>query len=115
MPRTTTKAKPRKPKTPRPVAVPDGDVFTLTEAAAYLRLTEDQVKGLVRDDGLPGRVVGSEWRFLKASLQDWLRGPDPRIHNFWSTQAGALKDDSAFQDFCREEERKRNRSLAEAG
>ena len=50
---------------------PVGDVLTLAEAAAYLRLPESEVARLVHTQGLPGGAVGEEWRFLKTALQDW--------------------------------------------
>ena len=42
------------------------------EAAGYLRLPEAEVVGLVHSQGLPGRCVAGEWRFLKAAIQHWL-------------------------------------------
>jgi hypothetical protein len=32
---------------------------------------------MVHDQGLPGRQVGTEWRFLKSAIQDWLRTGAP--------------------------------------
>ncbi len=54
-----------------------GEVLTLAEAAAYLRLPEDEVVRLVHQQGLPGRLTATEWRFFKGALQDWLRTPPP--------------------------------------
>jgi excisionase family DNA binding protein len=52
------------------------EVLTLPEAAAYLRVTEDALLDLVKDDGIPAQKIGGEWRFLKRALADWLRyGP----------------------------------------
>src|SRR5437588_10241732 len=48
------------------------EVFTLAEAAAYLRLSEADLIELVRTQNLPGRFIGSDWRFLKAAVQAWL-------------------------------------------
>jgi excisionase family DNA binding protein len=51
-------------------------VLTLKEAAAYLRVSEDDVLRMVREQGLHARQVGSEWRFSERALEDWLRsGP----------------------------------------
>lgn len=49
------------------------EVLTLSEAAAYLRIAEDVLLGLATDQHVPARKIGSEWRFLKAALRDWLR------------------------------------------
>jgi excisionase family DNA binding protein len=51
--------------------IPAG-VLTLSEAAAYLRLSEADVVALVHGQGLPGRFTGHEWRFLKSAIQQWL-------------------------------------------
>ena len=40
------------------------EVLTLAEAAAYLRLAEKDLVRLVCEQGLPGRRLGHEWRFL---------------------------------------------------
>lgn len=68
----TTKTK--APKRPKNVEV---DVMTLTEAAAYLRVTEDVIVRLVNEQKLPGRFVGDGWRFSKSGLQSWLNTPMP--------------------------------------
>jgi excisionase family DNA binding protein len=54
------------------------EVLTLKEAAAYLRIAESEVIRMVDQQSLPGRLIGTEWRFLKPALQDWLRTPPPR-------------------------------------
>jgi excisionase family DNA binding protein len=63
----------------------------LKEAAAYLRVPETEVLRLATQGELPGRKIAGEWRFLKAALQDWLRGTNPTA--FWKTHVGALKGD----------------------
>ena len=47
---------------------PAGEVFTLAEAAAYLRLPEKEVVRLIREQALPARQAGSDWRFLKTAI-----------------------------------------------
>src|SRR5262245_56111159 len=51
------------------------EVLTLAEAAAYLRVPEVELERIVGSQGLPGRQIGSEWRFSRAAIQDWLRRP----------------------------------------
>ena len=68
MPRTKTR-----PKEGKPNAAAASEVLTLAETAAYLRIPEVEVVRLVQTEGLPGRSVGADWRFLKSALQDWLR------------------------------------------
>jgi excisionase family DNA binding protein len=86
-----------KPKSPPPGqnggGEVTGDVLTLAEAAAYLRLPESEVLRLVREQDLPARQAGSEWRFLKGAIQRWLSEP-PRRYSKEAQQAvaGLLKD-----------------------
>ncbi len=88
-----TRTKPAKAPAPTDVNGPVGEVMTLAEAAAYLRLPESEVTRLVFDQGLPGRYTGTEWRFLKAALQDWLRTPPVRGgKEAFLSVAGAWKD-----------------------
>ncbi len=85
-------------------AVPP-DVLTLVEAAEYLRLSEAEVLDLVHNQGLPSRSVGTQWRFLKAAIQDWLRVPERS--DFLSTHFGALKDDPYLDEVLQRVERER--------
>jgi len=89
-----------------------GEVLTLAEAAAYLRVTEQDILRLVRKQGLPGREIGNDWRFSKASIDSWLgRPPVPSRETFWQTHFGALKDDPYLADIVREAYRKRHRPV----
>jgi excisionase family DNA binding protein len=81
------------------------DVVTLAEAAEYLRLSESDVLDLVHNQGLPSRRVGTQWRFLKAAIQDWLRVPERS--DFLATHCGALKDDPYLDEILERVERER--------
>jgi excisionase family DNA binding protein len=83
---------------------PGGEVLTLPEVAAYLRVPEEAVLELVTKDALPGQRIGGEWRFLKRAVVEWLRfGPlfrrDFRMfpppwgldHPFWEDLFHALE------------------------
>ena len=96
-----------------PTAVPPvvREVLTLAEAAEYLRLGESDVLRLIREQRLPGRSVGNEWRFLKAALQDWLRMPDQRT--VLQRQFGALKDDPYLEEMLEQIYRDRGRPMLE--
>lgn len=78
--------------------------MTLREAAAYLRLPEAEVVRLVREQDLPARQVGSEWRFLLSAIRDWLgKGKAPESNKeAWMKLVGVWKDDPFFEDFLRE-------------
>ena len=121
MPRTT---KPKTAPTPQPepqpavVNGPPGEVLTLAEAAAYLRLPETEVVGLVHSQGLPGRFLVGEWRFLKAAIQQWLATGSPTPETRKAAQlaaAGAFRDDPDLIGACEEAYRRRGRPITEDG
>jgi excisionase family DNA binding protein len=97
MARTKT---PRKKQTKKPARIADngtvGEVLTLAEAAAYLRVSEADVLRAVREQGLAGRQVGEEWRFSLTSLRAWLCTPEkptPFSKESLMSLAGAWKND----------------------
>jgi excisionase family DNA binding protein len=115
MPRAKTKSasRPRAgvktPSAARATTKP-GDVLTLAEAAAYLRVPEQDVLRLVGEQGLPGRQVGDDWRFLKTAVAGWLGTPPaPNPQQFWQTHFGALRDDPDLKEIVREAYRRRAR------
>jgi excisionase family DNA binding protein len=118
MPATKTKMK--KPAK-RPVAkngVPEAiemtDVLTLAEAAAYLRVLEDAVVESVHREGLPGRQVGGEWRFLKSALQNWLNTPPQKNGNeAFLALAGSWKDDPYLDEMLENIYKQRGRPMLE--
>ena len=118
MPPTTKKPKPDpipQPQ-PQPTAVngPPGEVLTLTEAAAYLRLPEKDVIAATSAQSLPGRLVGGEWRFLKSAIQQWLSAAPPILQTRKEAQlalAGKYKDDPDLMRICEDAYRQRGRPL----
>lgn len=54
-----------------------GEVLTLEEAAAYLRVSPDAVVSMVDAEGLPARRFGPDWRFHRGALQAWLSAARP--------------------------------------
>jgi excisionase family DNA binding protein len=53
------------PTTPR-------EVLTVAEAAELLAVEADTILALAEQGELPGRKIGSEWRFARRGLLDWL-------------------------------------------
>src|SRR5437867_371398 len=109
-----TKTKPaKKPATRNAVknGVPDAiDVLTLAEAAAYLRVAEDDVVDSVHAHGLPGRQIGGQWRFLKASLQSWLNSPPQKFNKeAFLALSGIWKDDPYIDEMLKEIYKQRGR------
>lgn len=95
---------------------PVADVFTLTEAAAYLRFPEATVIELVQSQQLPGRSIGGEWRFLKSAIQHWLAaGPSgsPSRKEAQMALAGKYQDDPDLTRICREAYEQRGRAMVE--
>jgi excisionase family DNA binding protein len=91
-----------------------GEVLTLSEAAVYLRVAEEDVVRLVNLQALPGRRIGSDWRFLKAGLRDWLRTPHQNSgKEAMLALAGAWKDDPDIDQIVRDAHRRRGRPMTE--
>lgn len=102
------------PATSSTPAILDSEVLTLREAAAYLRVAEEDVLRLAQVQDLPGRQIRNEWRFLKAGLQDWLRTPRrPSGKEALLALAGAWEDDPDIDDIVQEAQRRRGRQDAE--
>ena len=49
-----------------------GDVLTLSEAAALLRVEEAPLADSAARGEIPARKIGKEWRFSKTALVQWL-------------------------------------------
>jgi excisionase family DNA binding protein len=67
------------------------EVFTLEEAANYLKLPLDTIEREASRGHIPGRRIEDTWRFLKSAIDDWLRAQDSS--DVLPQQAGVLKDD----------------------
>jgi excisionase family DNA binding protein len=95
---------------------PAGEVMTLAEVAAYLRLSEAEVVVLVHSQGLPGRSIDSGWRFLKAAIDQWLATATPS----WEARkpsilalAGKYRDDPDLEQIVQDAYRRRSRPTSE--
>lgn len=104
----------KKPRTKPAIAIGPalGEVLTLTEAAAYLRLPEKDVIAAATAQGLPGRLVGGEWRFLKGAIQQWLSASQPTAEMQKAAMlsvAGTFKDDPDLFPILEDAMRRRGR------
>lgn len=82
-----------------------GEILTLAEAAAYLRVSESNLIELVRSQNLPGRSIGSDWRFLKSAIRLWLSSASMTAESRKEAQlalAGKYKDDPDLMRICEE-------------
>ena len=111
------RAKKRPEATAPPVALNGpmtGEVLTLAETAAYLRLPEEEVVRLAQMQDLPGRLAGVEWRFLKTAIQQWLSTPPLKGNKeALMALAGIWKDDPYVEEELKEIYRRRGRSMTE--
>jgi len=49
------------------------ELMTVKEVASYLRVTERTIYRLLRRGSIPATKVGRQWRFNRASIDEWLR------------------------------------------
>ena len=50
------------------------EVMTLEEAAKFLRVSSTTLYALVKQEKLPARRIGREWRFSKNAMLEYLKG-----------------------------------------
>lgn len=50
----------------------DDEVLDLKGAYQLLKITKDEINRLLREDDVPGRMIGGEWRFSRNALIKWL-------------------------------------------
>ena len=49
-----------------------GDVLTIQELAAYLKIPKSTLYKLVREGRIPSQKIGRHWRFRKDTIDRWL-------------------------------------------
>ncbi len=49
-----------------------GDVLTIEELSAYLKISKSTLYKLVREGKVPSQKVGRHWRFRKEAIDRWL-------------------------------------------
>ncbi len=54
-----------------------GEVLTIDELAAYLRIPKSTLYKLVREGKVPCQKVGRHWRFRKPAIDRWLEETIP--------------------------------------
>jgi hypothetical protein len=110
---TTGRGKrPQNGSIPAQTSAPDEsiEVLTISEAATFVRVAEEEVLRVANLQELPGRRIGGEWRFLKAGTTDWLRTPPAKPGKVaLLALAGAWKDDPGIEEIVRQAHRRRGR------
>ena len=84
------------------------EVLNLAEASRFLRLPPKAVERLVAEQGLPGRKIGKEWRFLRTGIERWLQ-PSALPGASLLDQFGALANDPTHEEFRKVIEENRRR------
>lgn len=87
------------------------EVLTLGEAAAYLRVSEEDVVDLATKHGLPGRKIGDQWRFHRKGLINWLLRPSAKERLL--RHAGAMEGDPDLEPMLERIYRDRGRPMTE--
>lgn len=54
----------------------DDSILNVQQAVDFLGISEKTLIKLLREEHIPARKIGREWRFNKAALLDWLAGGD---------------------------------------
>lgn len=49
-----------------------GDVLTIEELAAYLKIPKSTLYKIVREGKIPSQKIGRHWRFRKEAINRWL-------------------------------------------
>ena len=52
----------------------DEQVMTVLELAQHLRVHPSTIYRMLKKHEIPSFRVGSDWRFLKSSIQTWMEG-----------------------------------------
>jgi len=50
------------------------DILTIEQAANLLQVSTRTIQRMVTDGRMPGRQVGSQWRFDREQIRAWVRG-----------------------------------------
>ena len=53
------------------------EIMNANQAAQFLQISEHDVLELAEGGKLPGKKLGSTWRFSRSALVAWLSSPDP--------------------------------------
>lgn len=49
------------------------EILTIEQAAEMLQVSVRTIQRMVKDGKIPGRQVGSQWRFDRDQLREWVR------------------------------------------
>lgn len=85
----------------------ESEILTLEEACEFLHVSVRTMIKLLREDHLPARKIGREWRFSRKALIDWIASGDSvsytnqdEIYAVYQDKEGNYKD--IIDDICSE-------------
>jgi len=59
----------------------DGEIMTLEEVAAYLKLRPQTIYTWAQEKKIPAAKLGKEWRFKRSVIDRWINQHfDPKFH-----------------------------------
>lgn len=56
-----------------------GEILTIQELAAYLKISKSTIYKLVREGKIPSQKIGRHWRFRKEAIDQWLDGSQSNV------------------------------------
>ncbi|MDY4948602.1 MAG: helix-turn-helix domain-containing protein, partial [Clostridium cadaveris] len=54
----------------------NSDILNLEQACDFLSVSERTLIKLLREEHIPARKIGREWRFSKTALMNWISSGD---------------------------------------
>ena len=54
------------------------EILTIKEASQFLKIGKTTLYKLARNDEIPARKVGREWRFVRSQLLEWMEEREKR-------------------------------------
>ena len=76
--------------------LPEDDIMTLEEVAAYLRLKPQTIYTWAQEKKIPAAKLGKEWRFKKSIVDEWfLQHIDEKfsdVINAWKEKQGKRRE-----------------------
>lgn len=92
------------------------EVLTLEEAAEFLEVGPEALRKAAARGEVPGRRIGSKWRFGRPALRFWLaKATPPEITGDpWLRFAGIFQESSTFQEVEASIAAERERQRSEA-
>ncbi len=62
----------RQDRKTQPAPMPEREILNIDDAAAFLGVSVKTFSKVLREEDVPGRKVGREWKFSRQALIDWV-------------------------------------------